>query len=126
METFLQQFGSKIKGVLTGFDRIVFKGCLRHLAYAEGAARFLAGRGVLNKDYKAWMLAQSAALVAACERLAMEQTGGQWGQPTAFSFKIVLAMGDWANFAMDKNRPPVYAVSSWTTLHVRRLPRWAW
>jgi len=75
METFLQQFGSKIKGVLTGFDRIVFKGCLRHLAYAEGAARFLAGRGVLNKDYKAWMLAQSAALVAACERLAMEQTG---------------------------------------------------
>ena len=66
METFLQQFGSKIKGVLTGFDRIVFKGCLRHLAYAEGAARFLAGRGVLNKDYKAWMLAQSAALVAAC------------------------------------------------------------
>ena len=75
METFLQQFGSKIKGVLTGFDRIVFKGCLRHLAYAEGAARFLAGRGVLNKDYKAWMLAQSAALVAACERLAREQTG---------------------------------------------------
>ena len=49
METFLQQFGSKIKGVLTGFDRIVFKGCLRHLAYAEGAARFLAGRGVLKK-----------------------------------------------------------------------------
>ena len=75
METFLQHFGSKIKGVLTGFDRIVFKGCLRHLAYAEGAARFLAGRGVLNKDYKAWMLAQSSALVAACERLALERTG---------------------------------------------------
>ena len=61
METFLQQFGSKIKGVLTGFDRIVFKGCLRHLAYADGAAKFLARRGVLNKDYKAWMLEQSAA-----------------------------------------------------------------
>ena len=75
METFLQQFGSKIKGVLTGFDRIVFKGCLRHLAYADGAAKFLARRGVLNKDYKAWMLAQSTALVAACERLAREQTG---------------------------------------------------
>ena len=75
METFLQKFGSKIKGVLTGFDRIVFKGCIRQLAYADGAARFLAGRGVLNKDYKAWMLAQSAALVAACERLALERTG---------------------------------------------------
>jgi len=75
METFLQQFGSKIKGVLTGFDRIVFKGCLRHLAYADGAAKFLARRGVLNKDYKAWMLEQSAALVAACEKIALEQTG---------------------------------------------------
>ena len=75
METFLQQFGSKIKGVLTGFDRIVFKGCLRHLAYAEGAAKFLARRGVLNKDYKAWMLEQSAALVASCERLAQAKTG---------------------------------------------------
>jgi hypothetical protein len=53
----------------------VFKGCLRHLAYAEGAARFLAGRGVLNKDYKAWMLAQSSELVAACEKIALEQTG---------------------------------------------------
>lgn len=75
METFLQQFGSKIKGVLTGFDRIVFKGCLRHLAYAEGATKFLARRGVLNKDYKAWMLEQSAALVASCERLAQAKTG---------------------------------------------------
>ena len=77
METFLQKFGPKIKGVLAGFDRIVFKGCLRHLAYTDGAARFLAGRGVLNKDYKAWMLAQSAALVAASERLALEQTGAR-------------------------------------------------
>jgi hypothetical protein len=75
METFLQKFGSKIKGVLTGFDRIVFKGCIRQLSYADGAARFLAGRGVLNKDYKEWMRAQSAALAAACERLALERTG---------------------------------------------------
>jgi hypothetical protein len=75
METFLQQFGSKIKGVLTGFDRIVFKGCLRHLAYAEGAAKFLARRSVLNKDYKAWMQAQSAALVTTGEKRALEQTG---------------------------------------------------
>lgn len=94
METFLQQFGSKIKGVLTGFDRIVFKGCLRHLAYAEGAARFLAGRGVLNKDYKAWMLAQSAALVGACERLALERTGARIAHvPSLHARKEGLAHG---------------------------------
>lgn len=75
MDTFLQKFGLKIKGVLTGFDRIVFKGCLRHLAYADGAAGFLARRGALNKDYKAWMLTQSAALVSACEKASLELTG---------------------------------------------------
>ena len=94
METFLQQFGSKIKGVLTGFDRIVFKGCLRHLAYADGEARFLAGRGVLNKDYKAWMLAQSAALVGACGRLALERTGARIAHvPSLHARKEGLAHG---------------------------------
>jgi hypothetical protein len=75
MDSFLRKFGSKIKGVLTGFDRIVFKGCFRHLSYADGAARFLARRGVLNKDYKAWMRDRSEEIVAAAMRIAVERTG---------------------------------------------------
>ena len=50
MDTFLHKFESLIKGCLTGFDRIVFKGCLRPLMFAAGAQQFFSRRGVLNKD----------------------------------------------------------------------------
>ena len=49
MDTFLQKFGIKIKGCLTGFDRIVFKGMFRPIMFAVGAQSFLGLRGVLNK-----------------------------------------------------------------------------
>jgi hypothetical protein len=73
VETFLQKFGNKIKGVLTGFDRLVFKGLLRPIMFTAGVEAFLAARGVLNKDYKPWMLAQSETLV---------ETVDQWAQAT--------------------------------------------
>jgi len=71
MDSFLQRFAGRIKGVLTGFDRIVFKGGIRPLMLAEGAMAFLRARGVLDK----WMLAQSAALCAAAERAAQRRCG---------------------------------------------------
>lgn len=75
METFLQRFAGKVKGVITGFDRIVFKGCIRPLMFAAGAMSFLRGRGVLNKDYKDWMMQQSAVMVETAERYARTNTG---------------------------------------------------
>jgi hypothetical protein len=75
VETFLQKFGHRIKGVLTGFDRLVFKGLLRPIAFAAGAQSFLAMRGVLNKDYKEWMLGQTAELVQAVDRHARVACG---------------------------------------------------
>ena len=75
MDTFLQRFGDKIKGVITGFDRIVFKGCIRPLMFAEGAMSFLRFKGVLNKDYKDWMMKQSAAMMEAADRRARSVTG---------------------------------------------------
>ena len=41
MESFLKQHGEKIVGVLTGFDRIVFRGTLRNLSYVAGMESFL-------------------------------------------------------------------------------------
>ena len=75
MDTFLQRFGDKIKGVITGFDRIVFKGCIRPLMYAEGAMSFLRFRGVLNKDYKDWVMKQSCGMVEAAERYVRSVSG---------------------------------------------------
>ena len=75
MDTFLHKFESLIKGCITGFDRIVFKGCLRPLLFAAGAQQFFQARGVLNKDYKDWVMTQSAALVASANHLSQTTVG---------------------------------------------------
>lgn len=75
MDTFLHKFESLIKGCITGFDRIVFKGCLRSLMFTAGAHQFFRARGVLNKDYKEWVTEQSAALVEAANHTAQTICG---------------------------------------------------
>jgi len=70
MNSFLQKFSGNIKGVITGFDRIVFKGCLRPLMFPEGAMSFLRSRGVLNKNYKSWVMTQSKALADSADAYA--------------------------------------------------------
>jgi len=75
MKELIQRLGRGVKGVLTGFDRIVFKGHVRALMYAEGAMSFLRRRGVLNKDYKDWMIERSHSLVGALDRYARAESG---------------------------------------------------
>lgn len=75
MQKLIARFGKAVKGVLTGFDRIVFKGTILPVTHEEGAMSFLGWRGVLNRDYKKWVLAQTDALLKAVDRLAREQTG---------------------------------------------------
>jgi len=80
MDSFLQRFAGQIKGALAGFDRIVFKGCVRPSMYAAGAMAFLRARGALDKGCKDWMPGQSAALCAAAESIA-QRTGGRGVEP---------------------------------------------
>jgi hypothetical protein len=41
MDTLLHRFGSIIKGSIEGFDRLVFKGTLKPIAFALGMQAFL-------------------------------------------------------------------------------------
>lgn len=75
MDTFIHKFGSRINGWITGFDRLVFKGMIRPLMFSAGAQAFLGARGVLNKNYKAWMLAQSGELIEAVDQYARNTCG---------------------------------------------------
>lgn len=77
MDTFLQRFAGKIKGVISGFDRIVFKGCIIPLMYADGAMSFLRSRGVLNKGFKTWAMDESERIVESAERFAQKHGGGR-------------------------------------------------
>jgi hypothetical protein len=51
MKSFIQRFGSKILGVLSGFDRIRFRGSLRLLSNVGGAGAWLHHKGILLKDF---------------------------------------------------------------------------
>jgi hypothetical protein len=51
MKSFLQRFGSLVLGVLSGFDRLVFRGKLCPLYAPEGMNSYLAANKVLRKDF---------------------------------------------------------------------------
>jgi len=75
MNTLLQKLSAVVKGVISGFDRIVFKGSILPLMYPDGATRFLRGKNVLNKDYKSWVIQQTQRIVEPAEKLAQEING---------------------------------------------------
>jgi len=77
MDTLLHKFGDKIKGVLEGFDRIVFKGSIRNIAYALGMEKFISMHGVLNKDYRDYVIKQSSVIIDNAEEYAKRLTGSK-------------------------------------------------
>ena len=54
MNQFTTKYASSIRGVLSGFDRLVFRGTLRRLSFVEGMRMYLSHRGILLKDFGAF------------------------------------------------------------------------
>src|ERR1700733_1803495 len=52
MHSFLQKHGASVIGVLTGFDRVVFRGSLRQLARGKGVDQYVGIMGVRYEDYE--------------------------------------------------------------------------
>jgi hypothetical protein len=75
MDTLSSKFSTVVKGVITGFDRIVFKGIIMPIMHAAGMESFLVARKVLNKDFKEYAQKQSQAIIESAEKIAMEQRG---------------------------------------------------
>ena len=51
MQEFIAKHRTEIAGVLSGFDRLVFRGTLRSLSYVDGMQTYLAINKVLLKDF---------------------------------------------------------------------------
>lgn len=51
MNSFVQKHCSDVIGVLSGFDRLVVRGTVRPISYADGMSRFLSTQGILLKDF---------------------------------------------------------------------------
>ena len=75
MVDLVKRFDGLIQGCITGFDRIVFKGWLLPLMFAAGAMSFCYRNRILNKDYKDWMMKQTATLVETVDEYAKANCG---------------------------------------------------
>lgn len=65
MSRFTTKYADCLAGVLSGFDRLVFRGTLRRLSYVEGLRSYLRERRVLLKDFGAHAEATTARVKAA-------------------------------------------------------------
>jgi len=75
MDLLFSRFSEKVNSVITGFDRIVFKGMIMPLMYAGGMTSFLIARSILNKDFKSYATTQSRAIVQSAEELVKSRNG---------------------------------------------------
>jgi len=75
MEKLIKRFSGLVKGSIVGFDRIVFKGFILPLMIAKGAMSFCRYSGILNKNYKKWMMEQTACLVETVDQYAKDNCG---------------------------------------------------
>jgi hypothetical protein len=72
MLTFLARHGSEIKGVLSGWDRVRFRGTIRWLASRDGLGSYLGTMKIRLKEFREWSMARTEQINAATERLAHE------------------------------------------------------
>ena len=65
MNAFIQKHSQKIIGVLSGWDRIVFRGTLRLVANLAGMNQYLSYMGILMKDFKEYAKEKTIELMNA-------------------------------------------------------------
>jgi hypothetical protein len=51
MDEFIAKYQNSVEGVISGFDRLVFRGTLRRIAYTDGMMEYLWQNQVLLKDF---------------------------------------------------------------------------
>jgi len=72
MRTFLQRHESEIKGTLSGFDRVRFRGTLRWLANLRGMESFLRKTSMLYKEFTDWAQGRTEQIRKATLKLAVD------------------------------------------------------
>jgi hypothetical protein len=70
MEKFVERHQTKILGVVSCFDRLIFKGYLRRVSFPSAMEWFLNSQGVLFKDFKPFVLQQSKRIKLHAESIA--------------------------------------------------------
>jgi len=98
MERFLDRHADRISGVLSGFDRIVFRGTLRSLSYVEGLDAFLSTHHVLYKQFGGFAEGLSAQLKDQAEAIAR-----QHGRPLHYIESAQVSKDKYARRIMERD-----------------------
>ena len=70
MKLFLSRYGEQITASISGFDRLVFRGTLRRLAYTAGLFSYLCYKSILLKDFKDYAQKTTESIRAASAQKA--------------------------------------------------------
>jgi len=70
MQKFLEYHAEQVKGVISGWDRLAFRGTLQWIATLNGLATFLGVRRIWLKDFMAWAKELTRMVRRSCEQTA--------------------------------------------------------
>jgi hypothetical protein len=98
MERFRERHASRILGVLSGFDRLLFRGTLRSICYVNGLDIFLSSHHVLYKNFGAFVEKLSARLKTHAQALA-----AQHGRPFEYLASAAESKEDRARAIMTRD-----------------------
>lgn len=70
MRSFLARYKSQVKGVLSGFDRVRFRGTIRWLSSQQGMGTWLSRSGVLLKDFRSYAMGLTSRIKETTEKVA--------------------------------------------------------
>src|SRR3954453_3096177 len=70
MKEFVQRHAASVIGVLSGFDRLLFRGTLRRLAKADGPGTYLSRGGGRLTDFGDWSMGLTERLKRAAVEVA--------------------------------------------------------
>jgi hypothetical protein len=56
MERFLERHQDRIEGIISGFDRILFRGSLRSISRSDGIQLWIRSQGILMKDFRSYAM----------------------------------------------------------------------
>jgi hypothetical protein len=72
MKRFLKRHEDRIDCIISGFDRLLFRGNISSICYPEGMARFLSSQKVLLKDFEAFAQKITRRVIEHAQQIAQE------------------------------------------------------
>lgn len=100
MKQFIQRFGSNLQGVLSGFDRLRFRGTFRLLTCVEGMAHFLTLMKVQLKNFGQFAEATTDRI-----RAAVEQDVHKAGLKVQYIESATVSKEDTVRHIIEKQKP---------------------